>query len=53
MLLTDVVLGVLSSSDVLIGTLVLASVLVELAQEAADFFMEACFSLAEDPITVS
>lgn len=46
-------LGVLSNTDLLIGTWDLASGLLKLAQEVAEFFMEACFSLAEDPVIVN
>lgn len=45
-------LGVLSSPDLLTGTLDLDRGLLELAQEAGEFFMETCFSLGEDPTPV-
>lgn len=53
MLLTDEMLGVLSSTDLLTGTLDLARGLAELAHEAGEFFTETCFSLGEDPIPVT
>lgn len=46
-------LGVLSSTDLLTGTWDLVSGLPELAQEAGEFFGEACFSLGKDPIPVN
>lgn len=45
-------LGVLSSTDLLTGTLDLGRGLLELAQKAEEFFMETCFSLGEDPTPV-
>ena len=48
-LLSDEILGVLSSTDLLTGTLDLESSLAELAREAGEFFTEAYFSLGEDP----
>lgn len=53
MLLTEEMLGVLSSTDLLTGTWDLVSGLPELAQEAGEFFGEACFSLGKDPIPVN
>lgn len=46
-------LGVLSSTDLLTGTLDLVSGLPELAQETGEFFTEACLSLGKDPILVN
>lgn len=48
-LLSDEILGVLSSTDLLTGTLDLESTLSELAREAGEFFTAAYFSLGEDP----
>ena len=49
MLLSDEILGVLSSTDLLTGTLDLVSSLPELAWEVGEFFTEEYFSLSEDP----
>jgi len=48
-LLSDEILGVLSSTDLLTGTLDLESSLPELARETGEFFTEAYFSFGEDP----
>lgn len=53
MLLTEEMLGVLSSTDLLTGTWDLVSGLPELAQEAGEFFGEAWFSLGKDPTPVN
>lgn len=52
-LLTDEKLGVLSSTDLLTGTLDLARDFPKPVREAGEFFTEACFSPGKDPTPVN